>query len=264
MSRWSVGVVVPAHDEAATVSACLSSIQRSIGALPSASVRRAVVVLIADRCSDNTAQIARAAIGVRGVVLVARCSSVGDARRRGANIALQTLGEASSVWLASTDADTTVPHDWLARQLAHADDDVAAVAGTVLLTQAPSGLRRAFERRYRRGITATSHRHVHAANLGVRGDVYNAVGGWGDLATGEDHDLWGRVRATGSTTLSDPHLHVNTSARLTGRAPNGFANDLAIDDSTRTDTLRLVSPAGDGERRPVALSGSCPGHTSLG
>ena len=46
------------------------------------------------------------------------------------------------------------------------------------------------------------------------------------LTTGEDHDLWNRLRRYGPT-LSTTALTVATSARRTGRAPEGFAADLS-------------------------------------
>ncbi|HEY3839084.1 MAG TPA: hypothetical protein VGL72_21065, partial [Bryobacteraceae bacterium] len=72
-----------------------------------------------------------------------------------------------------------------------------------------------------------THPHIHGANLGVRADRYVEVGGWADLMTAEDHDLWGRLRRTGVRLLSSARLQVVTSGRRVGRAPNGFADALA-------------------------------------
>ena len=129
------------------------------------------------------------------------------------------------------DGSSTVTPPPLEDVTSPADGGVAAVAGMVSLEDGALGLRRKFEHRYRRGVTATTHAHVHAANLGIRGDVYTTAGGWSDLATGEDHDLWRRVTNSGARIMFDPHLLVKTSARLRGRAPNGFADDLAIDNA---------------------------------
>jgi hypothetical protein len=70
-----------------------------------------------------------------------------------------------------------------------------------------------------------SHTHVHGANLSVRADAYEDVGGWSDLALAEDHCLWGRLRRRlrGSSPVSSV---VTTSARLQGRATGGFADTL--------------------------------------
>jgi hypothetical protein len=61
----------------------------------------------------------------------------------------------------------------------------------------------------------------------VRADRYVDVGGWADLKTAEDHDLWGRLRRTGALLLSSSSLQVITSGRRVGRAPSGFAGALA-------------------------------------
>jgi hypothetical protein len=130
------------------------------------------------------------------------------------------------IWLANTDADTVVPADWLNVQLDLADHGADAVAGIVELdVDADDRLRQAFGASYRLGRDGT-HRHVHGANLGVRADVYRAVGGWRHLRTGEDHDLWKRLLAAG-TCVSATASVVRTSGRLAGRAPHGFAADLA-------------------------------------
>ncbi len=77
-----------------------------------------------------------------------------------------------------------------------------------------------------------THPHIHGANLGVRADRYVDVGGWADLKTAEDHDLWGRLRRTGARLLSSAHLQVVTSGRRIGRAPSGFAGALMAHNDT--------------------------------
>jgi hypothetical protein len=156
--------------------------------------------------------------------------SAGAARAAGVEAALErTTTPLTNVWIASTDADSVVPSDWLARQLRHADAGMCAVAGTVELLHAPRYLRERFRATYRRGwhANAITHAHVHGANMGVRADVYRAVAGWTDLECGEDHDLWRRVVEFGYPTVSDTRLPVRTSTRRRGRAPGGFADDLA-------------------------------------
>ena len=77
-----------------------------------------------------------------------------------------------------------------------------------------------------------THPHIHGANLGVRADRYVRAGGWANLKTGEDHDLWGRLQRTGARLLSSARLQVVTSGRRVGRAPNGFADALAAHNQT--------------------------------
>jgi hypothetical protein len=77
-----------------------------------------------------------------------------------------------------------------------------------------------------------THPHIHGANLGIRADRYLDIGGWADLKTAEDHDLWGRLKRTAVCLLSSARLQVITSGRRVGRAPSGFAGALAAHNET--------------------------------
>ena len=57
-----------------------------------------------------------------------------------------------------------------------------------------------------------THRHVHGANLGVRADLLDAVGGWRRLHTGEDHDLWQRA-LLGVSQVGTDEAHVDRCLR---------------------------------------------------
>ena len=104
-----IGILVPAHDEAASVERCLQSIRRA--ALHPELHGEAVQVVVAlDSCSDATASICQQQ-RVDTVRLEARC--VGVAR---AAAAAELLGRGAR-WLASTDADSEVPPEWLVAQL---------------------------------------------------------------------------------------------------------------------------------------------------
>ncbi|ERK72928.1 hypothetical protein N136_00718, partial [Leifsonia aquatica ATCC 14665] len=68
--------------------------------------------------------------------------------------------------------------------------------------------------------------HVHGANLGVRASAYAEAGGVLPLVVGEDVDLVARVRASGRPVVESEQHPVLTSARLDGRAPDGYAAHL--------------------------------------
>jgi cellulose synthase/poly-beta-1,6-N-acetylglucosamine synthase-like glycosyltransferase len=130
--------------------------------------------------------------------------------------------------VANTDADTSVPRDWLSKQLQLANEGACAVAGIVSVDSFEGhGLREAenFARRYVINADGT-HSHVHGANIGLRADVYVDVGGWSDVAVGEDHNLWQRVRQRGWKVCSSSASVVTTSGRVHGRARGGFADTL--------------------------------------
>jgi hypothetical protein len=133
------------------------------------------------------------------------------------------------LWLANTDADCIVPPGWIADQLQIAAEAACtAIAGTVsvdsFVEHQPEVAER-FRSSYIIGSDGT-HPHVHGANLGVRADAYIRAGGWADLTTAEDHDLWGRLKLTGARTVSTARIEVITSGRRVGRAPHGFAGAL--------------------------------------
>src|SRR6478609_7131631 len=94
-------------------------------------------------------------------------------------------GPRPGVWIGSTDADSAVPPDWLLTQLRYADEGVDLVLGTV--RPDPAELPDPVVRRWlNRHDLADGHPHVHAANLGVRADIYRAVGGFAGVDVHED------------------------------------------------------------------------------
>jgi glycosyltransferase involved in cell wall biosynthesis len=219
--------VVPARDEAEFIEPCLRSV---LAALDVAAIDGWIVV-VADRCANDTADRARALVGDRGAVRVTDRGNVGAARRVGCDEAIRhfaALADAHArekLWLLSTDADSVVPTDWITTHLAEAARGATAVAGTVAVASFAGRarhLRPRFEREYR--VTAGgSHPHLHGTNIGIRADVYASVGGWASLATGEDHDLWSRLSAAGHPVVATTQAPVVTSSRHCGRAPQGFA-----------------------------------------
>jgi len=121
-----------------------------------------------------------------------------------------------------------VPRDWIARQLAWAETGVTAVAGIVKVDSFRNhGANGAgvFSQHYVLNDDGT-HLHVHGANLGMRADAYLDAGGWSDLALGEDHCLWKRIRERGWVARATTASVVTTSGRLRGRAKGGFADTL--------------------------------------
>ncbi len=225
-AQWTVAVVVPAHDEAALLPACLASIAVAGAAV----VSRAHIstFVVADACTDATAAVARA--HGAGVIEV-NYRNVGAARASGVRAALDAPGSASTrcTWLASTDADTVVPPDWLCYQLDLADAGVMAVAGVVRVDSFldhPAGTESAFAVHYATE-PGVPHTHVHGANIGARADAYLRAGGWEARELAEEHDLWRRLRAAGELCVATTTLCVTTSGRGKGRADGGFADLLA-------------------------------------
>jgi cellulose synthase/poly-beta-1,6-N-acetylglucosamine synthase-like glycosyltransferase len=224
-TAWSVAVVIPAQNEEATIEGCILSVLRS---LAQAGIENYWIVLVADHCTDLTVARARSALGVHGEVAEVSVKSAGAARREGAARVLRHWRnvEPARIWLANTDADTHVSENWIAVQLGFADQGVTAVAGIVRLdSDGPVAVHEIFRHTYLTGEKGT-HTHVHGANLSVRADAYQDVGGWSGLALAEDHCLWARLRGKGWRVSSPVSSVVTTSARLEGRAKGGFADTL--------------------------------------
>ena len=182
-----VVVGVPANDEEATVVDCLISIDRAARALPEIDT---VIVLAADCCTDATAVRAGKMTRMTTPLLVidGTWGTAGGARAAAIAHGRHALGhaDAAHTWIATTDADTVVPPNWLARQLEHAAAGADAVAGIIELRddhhRSPVA-ELSFRSIYRVG-DGGSHDHVHGANLGVRADWYDTVGGFVTSAIG--------------------------------------------------------------------------------
>jgi glycosyltransferase involved in cell wall biosynthesis len=220
-------VVVPARDEEARIAGCLASLQRArrhreVAALD---VR---IVLVLDSCHDGTAAAATPHLGDDDHLMTIPDGNVGVARRMGLAHALLMAGDRhlDSVWLATTDADSVVGDDWLARQLrwrALAFDGVAGMVRVDSWRQHPRRARRRYHAHVASLGTRLGHPHVHGANLGFSATSYTAVGGMPSVETGEDHALWAKLSRAGFQLVAADDVVVVTSGRTIGRAPDGFA-----------------------------------------
>ena len=217
-----LGVVIPARDEEERIGACLASVVRAAAGVP----QPVDIVVVADGCLDRTVAVARSFRGVR--VLEIESSNVGAARAAGARAVLARGAD----WLANTDADSTVPQNWLAAQLELADAGADVVVGTVRPDFAELSDEQVAA--WRSGhVPGEPNGHVHGANLGVRASAFLAVGGYRDLPEHEDADLVARL--AGFRIVASDDAEVVTSGRSIGRTPGGYARYL------REDLLRSAS-----------------------
>lgn len=225
-----VAVVIPAANEEQRIARCLAAVGAARRRLASHAGLQAEVIVVLDSCRDATAAICATFPCVTTITTTSQ--NVGAARRAGTAAALRRrAGPARELWLASTDADSEVPADWLTAMVAEAGRGADLVLGTVLPgpdLSPPARARWLAGHQLRNG-----HPHVHGANLGIRADAYLALGGWQPLVTGEDADLARRGAAAGTVRLSRiAAIPVVTSVRRTARAPRGFSS-----------YLRALSPA---------------------
>lgn len=220
----AVGVIVPAHDEAATIADCLASIRaaRSHLRMTADDAPAVRVVVVLDACTDHTAAIVAKHDDVEALHITAR--QVGAARAAGAAYLVQRgCPTTSELWLANTDADSTVPVDWLSGMVRAARAGAHVVLGTAVpvAQMLPRAIERAWHLQH---DLRDGHPHVHGANLGIRADAYLALGGWAAVASGEDTALALRATEAGHLrVVRTAAIPVHTSARTVGRAPHGFA-----------------------------------------
>lgn len=223
-----VAILIPACNEEELLPRCLSSVLHACALLPT-TVTYDVVVAV-DASQDRTLQIAEQMLVGHGTAIQINAGCVGEARMRAAETALHGYdGPVDGCWMANTDADCVVPERWLTDQLALAQMGIEAIAGIIdvdTFTEHAPYVKERFYSTYATHADGT-HPHVHGANLGVRADAYRKVGGWGNLATAEDHDLWKRLQDGGARSAPVSALVVITSGRREGRASSGFAEALA-------------------------------------
>lgn len=210
-----IGIVIPAHDEASLIEACLEA-ALAAARHPDLDGEAVEILVVLDTCSDDTADIV-SRFPVEAVSLSVR--NVGAARAAGAR---QLLARGAR-WLAFTDADSRVADDWLAQQLRQGAD---VVCGTVAVSDWSDHLLHAelLEQHFFRTYNdADGHRHIHGANLGVSAQAYRSVGGFRPLVSSEDVALVEALQQAGARIAWSAAPRVHTSARRLARAPAGFA-----------------------------------------
>ena len=225
-----VEVVMPAHDEERHIEHALHALQAAARALAERRPSVAVgITVVLDHCTDGSADIAAriAAADGRFTVLHQTFRNAGASRAAGVAAALGRTRPGvehtspESVWLASTDADSRVPENWLWRQLELADAGWDVVLGSV--EPDPRGMDPEVLRTWRiRHPAEERHPHVYGANLGVRASAYRLAGGFPEIPSSEDRALVGRLRRRGFAVVSTDTIRVMTSGRTSARAPHGF------------------------------------------
>jgi glycosyltransferase involved in cell wall biosynthesis len=236
-----VGVVVPAHDEQDLIVGCLESLLAAVHHLriTSAGRMRSDIVVVLDNCRDATSERVAAVAGVTAIVAAA--GSVGAARRAGV---ARFLEEApNTLLIASTDADSRVPRDWLSRLVEHANHGADLVLGTVRpFPELPEPLHSAWLAAHHLG---DGHPHVHGANLAIRASSYVDLGGWSPLHTREDVDLVVRAERAGLPICRCGDVVVRTSSRKNSRVPHGFSTYLRNLDTVDAGTCAPPTSSAD-------------------
>lgn len=192
--RVQISFVVPAHNEAVHVGACLDSIAAAVEG------RWTYERIVVDHGStDDTAAIAAG----RGALVVGHPTGT-VAAVRNAGVA-RSVGEV----LAFIDGDTILRPGWgdgLERALARFAGDPRVIAGTGPgITDPPSWIERIWFDPAKRGNV----NHLPGANMVIPRPFFAELGGFdARLETGEDYDLCRRVELAGGHVLKESGLAV--------------------------------------------------------
>jgi glycosyltransferase involved in cell wall biosynthesis len=127
----AVSVLIPVRDEELLLPRCIAGLQAALLHLKRVCPRvQAEVIFALDGCSDRSEEL----IVDSGLIGAhSPGSGVGAARRAAAALALQNHSGilTDSLWLASTDADSVVPPNWVSHQLELATAGADIVIGSV-------------------------------------------------------------------------------------------------------------------------------------
>ncbi|MEH3145913.1 MAG: glycosyltransferase [Methylobacterium frigidaeris] len=242
-------VAIPVRNEAQRIAACLDALadQDGLGGRPFG------LVLFLNNCTDATAAVVASRLPVPGldVRVIERDfadATAGWARREAMEAAASWLDEAGAAdgVILTTDADSRVPPDWVALNLAAIDAGADAVAGRIALD--PVEAARLPARLHERGRLEGAyealldelaarldplphdpwpgHATASGATLAVRLAAYRGVGGMPALPVGEDRAFVAALLAQDARLRHDPAITVVTSGRLDGRAPGGAADTM--------------------------------------
>ena len=243
-SRTAVrfGVVLPVHNEEELLPAALTALDRSTGHVSGLSVAFGIIIVL-DACTDRSHDVASVWqqdpdgpwSGEIDIIEV-DVGNVGQARQIGFEALLSRWSDVDpdDIWLATTDADSEVPLNWISSQLAMRSEGGQVWAGAVTVADW-SGRREGTAEIWRESYEAECH-PIHGANFGIEAALYRETGGFSRLQTGEDRDLFERTLALGAVIGHDPRVRVVTSSRRVARAPRGFAHALSSFESLVAST----------------------------
>jgi hypothetical protein len=252
-----VCVIVPARNEAALIAQTLDSLlqQVDIQGKPLAK-NRYEVILLANNCTDESAQIARNFASqhpdlVLHVVernLPPSEAYIGRVRQMLMDEACTRLlsSDRPQGIIASTDGDTRVAPTWIAATLWEIARGADAVGGKILTDRAQRATLEPHARKcFLQGAGYHSlilelesyldpdpfdsfprHNHNYGASLAVTAQMYRLVGGMPAVRTPEDVAFYQALLRADARFRHSLLVKVTTAARNCGRTEQGFANQL--------------------------------------
>ncbi len=251
-----LSVVVPVRNEAAGITQTLAALAaQTDGAGTSLPLGNYEVLLLANNCTDDTADVARAfarhspkfALHVAEIALPPALAHVGAARRLLMDAACRRLLSACGPCgvIATTDGDTTVAPDWVFQTLHEVERGADAVGGRIRVAACrpcPDRHARLYHLRdhaYQRGLSQLEsyldpdpadpwprHHQFFGGSLAVTAAAYRRAGGLPVQSCLEDVAFGEALRRTDARIRHCLDVRVSTSARQDGRTPLGLSSQL--------------------------------------
>lgn len=269
-------IVVPVRDEAGHLTAALDALTRQVD-LRNCPLDPEIyeILVLANNCRDDSARTAREwrqsnpkiKIHVAEICLPPRFSNIGYVRRRLMNEAFRrlTANRSGGGIIATTDGDTRVAPDWIARTIAEIKNGADAVGGRILiedreLAQMDERARRfhLLDEEYRllvaeyecrldaleHDVHPRHHQHFNGS-FAVTTDAFRRAGGIPAVPFLEDIAFYHALLRIDAKVRHSPLVKVFTSARHFGRSPIGLSFQLNEWRKLGASGARLfVEPAG--------------------
>jgi glycosyltransferase involved in cell wall biosynthesis len=221
MTPINILIVVPACNEEESIADTIASIRLSITKCSEACLNTTIVV-VCDSCEDQTYLEAKKALyGCSSIVAKVNFRNVGKTRDWGVRLGLNSQTDTN--WIAFTDADSLVLSDWMSRQVQAYQCGYDAFFGRVQFESSSPILEK-----FRSNYKTQTHRYIHGANMGLSLSAFLEVGGIPLLSAHEDKFLVDRLEEKNLSLFWDSNEAVQTSVRMEGRAPEGFAATLSL------------------------------------
>lgn len=258
LPQCQVSVIVPVQNEAELLNSTLTALTKQVD-LQGQPLDPAhyEIILLANNCSDDSAAIAQRfadrhpdlVLHVVERTLPAAQAYIGWVRKRLMDEAcrrLMSLGHSRGV-IASTDGDTRVAPNWIATTLYEIACGADAVGGRIVTDRRERAALDPYTRAchlrevgyYFLASELEAHldpnpfdgwpRHFqhYGASLAVTAEMYQQAGGLPPVRSSEDVALYRALGRVGARFRHSPRVRVTTSARQTGRAQKGLADQLS-------------------------------------
>ncbi|MBD2604009.1 glycosyltransferase [Scytonema hofmannii FACHB-248] len=257
LPQCEISVIVPARNEAETLSATLSALAHQVDLQGQRlDFRRYEIILLLNNCSDNSATIAwnfaqqhpDLVLHIVEKTLPATEAYIGRVRQILMDEAyrrLISIGRKRGV-IASTDGDSQVSETWIAATLYEINCGADAVGGRIITLSSDRATLDPYAKTchlqevgYRYLIAELEsyldpdpydsfprHYQHYGASLAVTAQMYAIAGGLPAVRTPEDVAFYHALVRVNARFRHSPLVRVETSARQTGRTDIGLANQL--------------------------------------